>query len=428
MKQKLSFNTKEYQQLISIFNSLDEMIYVTDPETYEILYINPVLKKTFGDVIGKKCYRVFQNKNKPCSFCTNKFIFGPEAKPVYIWEFQNKVNKRWYRCIDRPIEWIDGRKVRFELAIDITDKKLMEEFLLESQQRYRDLWDNAPIAYHIVDKKGIIRDVNKTELKLLGYSKKEMLGKPIFDFIIPSQREEARERFMLKMKGKKVDKKYDRIYMKKNGTSLYVSIHDVPEKNEKGEIIGMRTAMIDITELKKMEENLKEISLKDELTEVYNRRGFFTLAEQEIRRTQRGKNPFYILFIDFDNLKSINDKKGHLCGDEVLKKLGEILKDVFRQSDIIARIGGDEFVVLASDVKGSKEVKVLIDRMRKTIQTFNKGNNKYQISISIGTARYDGTKPVTIDGLLVEADRKMYQEKIAKYKLAKYQSRTIFDL
>ncbi|HOK80344.1 MAG TPA: diguanylate cyclase [bacterium] len=420
MKKKLVSSIKEYQQLISIFNSLDELIYIVDPETYKVLYVNPILIKTFGNVIGKKCYRVFQNLNKPCSFCTNKYIFGPDAKPVYIWEFQNKVNKRWYRCIDRPLTWIDGRKVRFELAIDITDKKLLEESLRKSQQRYKDLWDNAPVAYHIVDRNGTIKDVNKTELKMLGYSKKEMLGKQIFDFIIPSQRKAARERFMRKMKGEKVDKDYNRIYQRRDGTFLYVSIYDVPEKNEKGEIIGMRTAMIDISELKKMEETLKELSLKDELTGLYNRRGFFTLAEQEIRRTQRSKTPFQILFIDFDNLKIINDTKGHVAGDEVLKKLAEILRDTFRKSDIIARVGGDEFGVLAAEVKGGKQVSVLIDRLREKIRAFNKKQkNKYQISISIGTVRYDGNSPVTIDRLLAEADRKMYQEKIAKYKLAK---------
>ncbi|MGB9642364.1 MAG: sensor domain-containing diguanylate cyclase, partial [Candidatus Ratteibacteria bacterium] len=413
---------------ISIFNSLNELISIVDPETYKVLYVNPILIKTFGNVIGKKCYRVFQNLNKPCSFCTNKYIFGPRAKPVYIWEFQNNMNKRWYRCIDRPLTWIDGRKVRFELAIDITDRKLLEESLQKSQQRYKDLWNNAPVAYHIVDRKGIIKDVNKTELKMLGYSKKEMLGKEIFDFIIPSQRKAARERFVRKIKGEKLEKDYNRIYQREDGTPLYVSIYDVPEKNEKGEIVGMRTSMIDISELKKMEETLKELSLKDELTGLYNRRGFFTLAEQEIRRTQRNKTPFHVLFIDFDNLKIINDTKGHVTGDEVLKKLAEILRDTFRKSDIIARIGGDEFGILAPEVKGGKQVNALIDRLRETIRAFNKKhNNKYQISISIGAVRYDGNKLVTIDRLIAEADRKMYQEKITKYKLAKYRMKTIFD-
>ncbi|MCX7704915.1 MAG: diguanylate cyclase [bacterium] len=429
MKKKFSNNTEEYKQLLSIFNSLDEVIYVVDPENYEILYVNPVVKKSFGNVIGERCYEAFQNLNKPCTFCTNKYIFGPNAKPVYIWEFQNKVNKRWYRCIDRALTWIDGRKVRFELAIDITDKKLIEESLRENERRYKDLWNNAPVAYHIVDRNGIIMDVNKTELKLLGYKKNEMIGKPIFDFITPAQRKQAYQRFLKKIKGEKVESTYDRIYLKKDGTPLYVSIYDVPEKNGKGEIIGMRTAMIDITELKKLEQALKEASLKDELTGLYNRRGFFTLAEQEIRRTQRNKKPFFILFIDFDRLKNINDTKGHLIGDQALKKLGEILKETFRKSDIIARIGGDEFVILAPEIKNEEEVKILISRLRDKIKVHNsETSGLYQISISIGSVQYTGKEPpVSIDKLLALADKKMYQEKKDKFKTLKNISGSIFD-
>ncbi|HOL66084.1 MAG TPA: diguanylate cyclase [bacterium] len=413
---------KDYRQLISIFNSLDELIYVVDPETYEVLYVNPVLKRNFGNVVGQKCYQVFQNLKQPCPFCTNKYIFGPKAKPVYIWEFQNKINKRWYHCIDRPIKWIDGRNVRFELAIDITDKKLIEEALRRSEQRYKDLWDNAPVAYHILDRRGIIKDVNRTELKLLGYSRKEMIGKSVFNFILPAQRREARERFLLKLKGKKIEKFHNRVYLRKDGTPLYVSINTVPEKNEKGQIIGMRAGMIDISELKRLEQALKEASLKDELTEIYNRRGFFALAEQEIRRSQREKRPFHLLFLDVDGLKAINDARGHLAGDEVLKKVAELLKRTFRKSDIIARIGGDEFVVLVSEVKGRKGLQAVIDRLREKIQAHNQEKRrKYEVSISVGAVRYDGDKPVDIDELLSRADSKMYQEKIRKYRLRENQ-------
>ncbi|MCM8822481.1 MAG: diguanylate cyclase [Candidatus Omnitrophica bacterium] len=424
----MSVRTKEYRQLISIFNSLDEFIYVTCPETYEVLYINPALKKKLGNVVGKKCYKVFQNLDKPCPFCTNKYLFGPGAKRVYIWEFQNRANKRWYRCIDRTLTWIDGKKVRFELAIDITDKKLIEESLRRSEKRYKELWNNAPVAYHIVDRHGIIKDVNKTELKLLGYSRKEMIGKPIFNFIIQSQRQQAKERFLMKLKGEKIKRLYDRIYLKKNGTPVYVSIYDIPERNEKGEITGMCSAMIDITELKKLEQSLREATLKDALTGLYNRRGFFVLAEQEIRRTQRNKKPFYVLFIDFDRLKKINDTRGHHTGDIALKKFSEILTETVRKSDIVARIGGDEFVVITPEVNSEEEVKGLINRLTEKIKLQNKKTaNLYQISISTGIAKYNGDRSTTIDKLLSEADRKMYLEKRKKFKIMKDKSRGIVN-
>ncbi len=189
----------------------------------------------------------------------------------------------------------------------------------------------------------------------------------------------------------------------------------------------MRTAMIDISELKKLEQALKETSLRDELTGLYNRRGFFTLAEQEIRRTQRNRRPFYVIFIDFDRLKNINDTKGHLAGDQALKKLGEILRNVFRKSDIIARIGGDEFVVLASEIAHDEEVNGLIDRLKEKIDERNRETDGlYQISVSTGITRYDGTRSISIDRLLSLADREMYREKKKKFKAYKG-SKTIFD-
>lgn len=118
----------EREQLLSIFESIDEPIYTSDPNTYEILYANHALRERFGDVVGKKCYQVLQGIESPCSFCTNKYIFGKNIGKPYIWEFQNKVNKRWYRCIDKAIRWpATNRLVRYEMAIDITDRKLAEE-------------------------------------------------------------------------------------------------------------------------------------------------------------------------------------------------------------------------------------------------------------------------------------------------------------
>ena len=114
----------------AFFDEIDEPVYVADPETYELLYVNKNLKKLFGeDIIGKKCYRVFQGFDKPCPFCTNKYIFGKNLGKTYIWDFKNRKNGRWYHCIDRAIRWHDGRHVRFEIAIDITERKKFEERL-----------------------------------------------------------------------------------------------------------------------------------------------------------------------------------------------------------------------------------------------------------------------------------------------------------
>lgn len=118
---------QEYQQLLSILNNLDDVIYISDPKTYEILYVNQAVEKNFGNVIGKKCHEIFQGLKQPCPFCTNNIILGEQLGKAYIWEFQNRRTKRWYRCIDKAITWPNGRIVRFEIAVDITDQKVVSE-------------------------------------------------------------------------------------------------------------------------------------------------------------------------------------------------------------------------------------------------------------------------------------------------------------
>jgi|GEM_PF-4695801 len=126
----------QYMQLLNIFNSVDEVIYVSDPVNYEILYINEILKRIFGDVVGEKCYKAFQNLNSPCPFCTNEKIFGDNLGKSYIWEFKNKVTGRWYRCIDKAIKWPDGRFVRCEIAIDIDDRIKAEEEKVKLEKEF----------------------------------------------------------------------------------------------------------------------------------------------------------------------------------------------------------------------------------------------------------------------------------------------------
>ncbi len=154
----------------------------------------------------------------------------------------------------------DKGKVTSMLAIcrDISEHKFVEEALKTSEERYRELWDDAPVAYHILDKKGIITSVNHTEAKMFGYKPEEMIGKPIFDFILSEQKEEAKKRFLLKIAGKSIPEAKDRIYVTKDGKNFHVNIDDIFEYDSNDKITSVRTTMIDITDRKKAEEELEK--------------------------------------------------------------------------------------------------------------------------------------------------------------------------
>lgn len=146
-----------------------------------------------------------------------------------------------------------------------THSKQTQEKLREREKKYRELWDEAPVAYHVLNTDGIITDANQTEARMLGYEKKEMVGRSIFDFIIPEQRENARKRFKKKLKGKHIPRAKNRIYRKKDRSKIYVSIHDNLEFNEKGRVIGMRTAMVDITKRRQAEQQLEKQAAQSKL-------------------------------------------------------------------------------------------------------------------------------------------------------------------
>lgn len=129
---------RQRDQLEAMFDGIDEMIYVADPESYELLLVNDRVRRLFGDdVVGRPCYEVLQGKAAPCDFCTNDKIFGENIGKTHVWEFHNDVADRWYRCADKAIRWIDGRWVRFELAADITERKLAEASLEETAAELR---------------------------------------------------------------------------------------------------------------------------------------------------------------------------------------------------------------------------------------------------------------------------------------------------
>jgi len=163
------------------------------------------------------------------------------------------------------------------------------------------------------------------------------------------------------------------------------------------------------------EEALLALSLIDELTGLYNRRRFFVLTDQYLKLSVRTKKRLLLLFIDMDNLKWINDHHGHNEGDQALIDLANILKKTFRESDIIARIGGDEFVVLSESTDENGEI--VLTRLYENIKDHNaKGSRCYTLSISVGTTQFDPKYPISIDELLSKADALMYAQKRKKLK------------
>ena len=162
---------------------------------------------------------------------------------------------------------------------------------------------------------------------------------------------------------------------------------------------------------------LQRMSFVDDLTGLRNRRGFFALAEQQVKLSDRTKNGFLLPLADLDGLKSINDAFGHREGDLALIETASVLKETFRESDIIARIGGDEFAVIAIEA-GPDSAEIVRGRLSKNVEASNAGGSRrYTLSISLGIASYDPERPCPIDELLARADAQMYEQKRSRPRL-----------
>jgi diguanylate cyclase (GGDEF)-like protein len=168
--------------------------------------------------------------------------------------------------------------------------------------------------------------------------------------------------------------------------------------------------------INRMEMQIHNLSLRDELTGLYNLRGFHLLAEQTLRLAQRSRLPFSVLFIDVDNLKQINDSFGHSAGSATLRDTGDLIKSTFRETDVMGRVGGDEFAVAGQF--SEEAISVAIHRLREASTLRNSGSkHRPEIGLSIGHVTSAGTGHEPLDELLTRADDAMYEEKRRK-KLA----------
>jgi diguanylate cyclase (GGDEF)-like protein/PAS domain S-box-containing protein len=280
------------------------------------------------------------------------------------------------------------------------------------RQRYQDLFEFAPDCYLVTDPDGIIREANRAAATLLGLRPGFSVGKPLLVFVA----KQAQEAFHLHLSRIQDEGNtggdWELSLQPRAGMSFPAALTVGLVHDTGGRLTGLRWLIRDISKRKEAEELLRSISTKDELTGLHNRRGFLTLAPQYLKMADRTKKAALLLFADLDGLKSINDTLGHPAGDRALTTVAHILNETFRQSDILARMGGDEFAVLAMEtpITGAEKVTA---RLQGNLDSHNRKSSSH-LSLSLGVARYDREHRGSVEELLAQADAEMYQQKRSK--------------
>jgi diguanylate cyclase (GGDEF)-like protein len=165
-----------------------------------------------------------------------------------------------------------------------------------------------------------------------------------------------------------------------------------------------------------LDRELRYLALTDDLTCLFNRRGFFAAATQQLKLAQRNGQNLLLLFCDVDNLKKINDTYGHQEGDLALIRTADALEQSLRGSDILSRLGGDEFVALASETSNQTQ-EIILRRLEKNLKKSSATEPRYALSLSVGVARFDPKRAITLGELMVQADKAMYDKKRSSRKV-----------
>jgi diguanylate cyclase (GGDEF)-like protein/PAS domain S-box-containing protein len=303
-------------------------------------------------------------------------------------------------------------------------RKATEEALRTSEESLRELFENASDIIYTHDPKGNFTSLNLAGQRITGYTLEEALHLNIAQVVAPKYLKTARE--MIERSTEEAQAtRYELEIFARDGRRIPLEV-STRVIMKRGQALGVQGIARDITERRRTEETLRSLSLIDDLTGLYNRRGFLALAEQQVKLTQRTGHGFTLVFADLDGLKKINDTHGHKAGDGALRAVAEMLKSSFRESDIIARLGGDEFTILALEDYEAPARRAVTARLMENLKKYARQENRpYDLSLSIGVVHFNPESGCSLEELIAQADTAMYEEKQGKKEKRELQTELV---
>jgi diguanylate cyclase (GGDEF)-like protein/PAS domain S-box-containing protein len=392
------------------FELIGDGISIQDTD-FKILYQNSKHQSIIGDHAREYCYKAYEKRDHYCEGCPLIMSFEDGLMHTAERTVLTDGGLLHVEITVSPIRDKTGKIMAgIEVVRDITERKEAVKLLERSENKYRTLLKNIPQKIFYKDIKSVYILCNESYAKDLNIEPSEIIGKTDYDFYPKELAEKYRtddKKIMDSGKISEIEEKYV-----VDGKEMAINTLKAPILDESGKTIGIFGIFWDITDRKRVEDKLREAAITDDLTGLLNRRGFFTLADQQCKLATRKKRTMALVYIDVDGLKKINDELGHDAGDQALVDTAKIFKKTFRESDIIARIGGDEFVVLLDELPKPNDESTIINHLQDNIKKHNElGIRKYELLISIGVAYYDGEHPCDISKLLQQADEAMYKNK-----------------
>ena len=305
---------------------------------------------------------------------------------------------------------VGGRTCRVVLALDVTQRLRAEESLRESEERYRELFENANDVVYTHDLRGFFTSLNKTGERVTGYTREEACRMNLAHVVVPQYLSLARQMMGQKQKGDE-STRYELEIISKDGRRVPLEISTRLIMQD-GLAVGVQGIARDITERKQTEQQLRHIAFHDALTGLPNRSLFTDHLKLAVAAANRpGGHLFAVLFLDLDRFKVINDSLGHTVGDQLLVALARRLEGTLRAGDTVARLGGDEFAILLNNLPEPEVALRVAERVQDELaQPFSLSGHEVFAAGSIGIA-LSTTGYANEEDVLRDADTVMYRAK-----------------
>lgn len=403
------------RQLRLITETLQEVIWMSTPGVDEILYISPTYEKVWGRTLEslysnpKSFIDAVHVEDQPRLLANlanhRKGIWNEEYRVV-----QPNGDTRWVHDQGAPIHDENGN-INFLVGsvVDITERKQADLKLAENEIVFRSIFNNSGAGICIINPKERIIKANPALCSMLGYSETELHKKHFTEITPPAEKHE--DLFGDILNGKRGSHTVEKRFLHKTGPLVWAALTLTYTKRDNVDDSFFVGILTDISQQKATADDAFVKANYDSLTGLANRNMLLARLEHQVAVSSRDKSHFHLIFIDLDAFKDVNDYHGHIEGDAVLKETAKRLKNNIRNSDTVARYGGDEFVVLTKGSSENLPVEIFLDKILDSMHIpFHTNGHTHLLSASIGVACYpeDG---INSNQLIQHADMAMYRAK-----------------
>ena len=400
------------KELTAVIDNIPMMIFLKDAKDLRYVRFNNAGEKLTGiskdALFGKSDYDFFPKEeadfftSRDREVLDEKTVLDIPEEPIHTHEGERILHTKKVAILDENGE----AKYLLGISEDITERKQKENQLLQSYK----VIENLAEGIIITDAKANILSVNPAFSEITGYSKEEAIGQNTR--LLKSGRHEYEFYTNMWKTLLQGDKWQGEIWNKRKNGQLFpewLSISSI--KNERNKIVNYICVFADISNIKKTEDELRFLAHYDTLTELPNRLLLTERLEHSLERAHRKRENVAVLYLDIDRFKEINDSLGHPYGDLLLQKVAKKIEDLLREEDTIARVSGDEFVMIIEDVKSPNDAAIVAQKILVELNdpmTLNEHEVTITVSMGVAVSPMDGTDAVT---LLKNADTALYRAK-----------------